>query len=99
MYRFTSGDFSTPSGYALSHKIRGIIQAPSNSNAYLNGKDTSNIAGVLFADVGVDIQEKDKIALTNGNKYIVSGLGSQVQGVTGIKSHHVEYNLVFDNDS
>ena len=98
VYRFTEGDFGVPSGYNASHVIKGIIQAPSNSNTFNNGKDTSSIDGVLFADVGVDLQEKDKVALTNGKRYIVSGAGSQVQGVTGIKAHHVEYKLRFDND-
>lgn len=97
VYRFSEGDFGSPSGYAFSHMVKGIIQAPSNSNTFLNGKDTSNIAGVLFADVGVDIREKDKVS--DGSKsYLVSGAGSQSNGVTGIKAHHVEYSLVFDND-
>lgn len=99
--RFTKGGFSSPDGWATVSTFKGLIQAPSNRNAFTNGKDTSTIDGLLFTDVKMNslILEGDKIKQPNGKTYIVSGAGSQPDGVTGIKSHHIEFKLVFDNDS
>lgn len=101
LYRHSAGDWENASGYALEQTFKGIVQAPSNSNTFTNSKDTSDIDGVLFTDVAMNgvITEKDKIKQPDGKTYIVSGAGSQPKGVTGIRNHHIEFALVFDNDS
>lgn len=100
LLRYSQGSYdgSTPSGFNPVRSFQGIIQAPTNSNVYINGKDTSNVAGILFTDVSDFIQEKDKVRASNGKTYIIAGAGSQPKGVTGIKAHHAEYVLEFDND-
>lgn len=99
VYRFSDGGWDSVSGYTLSHTIKGIIQTPAPKNSFNNGKDTSSIVGVLFTGVGSDLQEKDKVSYPDGQSFIVAGVGSQTKGVTGIKSHHAEYGLEFDNVS
>lgn len=93
--RYQKGGFDTPSGYQLVGTFKGLIQAPSNSNTFNNGKDTSNVSGVLFCSPSVAFQEKD-IVEYNGQKYIISGQNTQTDGVTGIqpkKGQHAEYRL------
>lgn len=93
--RYQQGGFGVPSGYKTAGTFKGLIQAPSNSNTFNNGKDTSSIAGVLFCSNKVKFESKDIIEY-NGNKYIISGQNTQSDGVTGIKpkrGQHAEYNL------
>jgi len=89
-------DWSAPaSSLAVVQKFKGLIQVPSNSNLYRNGKDTSNVTGVLFTDTIMNdtILEGDVIQNTGGKKYVISGGQSQPDGVTGIKNHHIELSL------
>lgn len=93
--RFEKGGFGVPSGYKPAGTFKGLIQTPSNSNTYNNGKDTSSVAGVLFCSNKVRFESKDIIE-DNGNKYIISGQNTQPDGVTGInpkRGQHAEYNL------
>lgn len=97
---FISGDEFTPDTEQKT-EFEGLIQAPSNSNTFINGKNSSNIAGILMTDISTVITEGDLIEeIKTGYRYIVSGSGSQPLGVTGIKpkrGQHAEYSLVFNN--
>lgn len=93
--RFDKGGFGVPSGYKVIGDFQGLVQVPSNSNTFNNGKDTSSVAGVLFCPVNVKFESKDIIE-DNGLKYIVSGQNTQVSGVAGITpkaGQHAEYRL------
>lgn len=93
--RYDKGGFGIPSGYKVVGSFKGLVQAPSNSNTFNNGKDTSSVAGVLFCPVTVKFESKDIIE-DNGIKYIISGQNTQPNGVTGIKpqrGQHAEYRL------
>lgn len=97
LMRYVEGGFGTPSGYKIVGTFKGLIQAPSNSNTFNNGKDTSNVAGVLFCSNKVKFESKD-IVEYQGQKYIISGQGTQPNGVTGITpkaGQHAEYNLLW----
>lgn len=97
VYKFSSGDFTTPADYILDRKIKGLVQSPSNSKTFNNGKDTSSIVGVLFCDIKEVFEEKDIIEWY-GVRYKIAGAGSQPMGVSGItpvRSQHAEYNLVY----
>lgn len=97
LMRYVEGGFGTPSGYQTVGTFKGLIQAPSNSNTFNNGKDTSNVAGVLFCPISVKFQSKD-IVEYQGQKYIISGQNTQSNGVTGItpkRGQHAEYNLLW----
>lgn len=94
-YSENDDDFSTQAGYEVVGTFQGLVQAPSNSNTFNNGKDTSNVVGVLFCPISVKFESKDIIE-DNGIKYIISGQGTQPNGVTGITPHkgqHAEYRL------
>lgn len=83
-----------------SVSFKGLIQAPSNSNTFFNGKDTTSVNGILFTDIKTVIAEKDIIEDTNGTRYLVSASGSQPIGITGItpkRGQHAEYSLVYAN--
>jgi len=93
--RFDKGGFGVPSGYKVIGDFQGLVQVPSNSNTFNNGKDTSSVAGVLFCPVNVKFESKDIIE-DNGLKYIISGQNTQVSGVAGItpkRGQHAEYRL------
>lgn len=93
--RFDKGGFGVPSGYKVIGDFQGLVQVPSNSNTFNNGKDTSSVAGVLFCPVNVKFESKDIIE-DNGLKYIVSGQNTQASGVAGITpkmGQHAEYRL------
>ena len=95
--RFNKGGFGVPSGYEVAATFKGLIQAPSNSNTYNNGKDTSSVSGVLFCSNKIKFEAKDVIEY-NGQKYIISGQNTQNDGVAGIKpkrGQHAEYMLVW----
>lgn len=98
--RFNQGGFGTPSGYETVGTFKGLIQTPSNSNTFNNGKDTSNVAGVLFCPISVKFESKDIIEY-KGQKYIISGQNTQPDGVTGIipkLGQHAEYNLLWSQE-
>lgn len=93
--RYDKGGFGIPSGYKVVGSFNGLVQAPSNSNTFNNGKDTSSVAGVLFCPITVKFESKDIIE-DNGIKYIISGQNTQPNGVTEIKpqrGQHAEYRL------
>lgn len=93
--RYNKGGFGVPSGYETIGSFMGLIQVPSNSNTFNNGKDTSSVAGVLFCPVNVKFESKDIIE-DNGQKYIISGQNTQNNGVAGITpkmGQHAEYRL------
>lgn len=93
--RYQKGSFGIPSGYEVAGTFKGLIQVPSNSNTFNNGKDTSSVAGVLFCPVNVKFESKDIIE-DNGQKYIISGQNTQNNGVAGItpkRGQHAEYRL------
>ena len=93
--RYQKGGFGVPSGYEVAGTFKGLIQVPSNSNTFNNGKDTSSVAGVLFCPVDVKFESKDIIE-DNGQKYIISGQNTQNSGVAGITpkmGQHAEYRL------
>lgn len=93
--RFDKGGFGVPSGYKIADDFQGLVQVPSNSNTFNNGKDTSSVAGVLFCPVNVKFESKDIIE-DNGQKYIISGNNTQSSGVAGItpkRGQHAEYRL------
>lgn len=93
--RYHQGGFGVPSGYKFFNDFKGLIQAPSNSNTFNNGKDTSSVAGVLFCSNKVKFESKDIIEY-KGDKYIILGQNTQSDGVTVIKpkrGQHAEYNL------
>lgn len=95
IYRYSKGGFGVPSGYEVVGNFKGLIQVPSNSNTFNNGKDTSNVSGVLFCSNKVKFEDKD-IVEYNGQKYIISGQNTQTDGVSGIKpkrGQHAEYTL------
>lgn len=92
---YHEGDFDTPAEYIVKGSFMGLIQAPSNRNTFNNSKDTSSVSGVLFCSNKIQFEPKTIIE-QNGNKYIISGQGTQINGVTGIKpkrSQHAEYTL------
>ena len=94
-YSENDDDFSSQAGYETVGSFQVLVQAPSNSNTFNNGKDTSNVAGVLFCSASVVFDSKDIIE-DNGNKYIISGQGTQANGVSGItpkRGQHAEYTL------
>lgn len=93
--RYQKGGFGVPSGYQVAGTFKGLIQVPSNSNTFNNGKDTSSVAGVLFCPISVKFESKDIIE-DNGQKYIISGQNTQNNGVAGItpmRGQHAEYRL------
>lgn len=95
LMRYVEGGFGTPSGYQTVRTFKGLIQVPSNSNTFNNGKDTSSVAGVLFCPITVKFESKDIIE-DNGQKYIISGQNTQNNGVAGITpkmGQHAEYRL------
>ena len=97
IYEYTEGYFSTPSTYTLKDTFQGLIQAPSNSNTFRNGKDTSAINGVLFCDKGQQFGEKD-IIVNGSTAYKISGMAGQDDGVAGVtprRGQHCEYNLEY----
>lgn len=88
-------DFSKEPAYVNVGTFQGLVQAPSNSNAFNNSKDTSSVAGTLFCSNTVHFEPKDIIE-DNGIKYIISGQGTQPNGVAGIipkRGQHSEYRL------
>ena len=95
LYRYKKGGFDTKSGYELEGTFQGLIQSPSNSKTFNNGKDTSNVSGILFCSNHIKFEEKD-IVEYNGQKFIISGQNTQTDGVTGIipkQGQHSEYSL------
>lgn len=101
LYRFQKGGFDVPSGYQFVKSFMGLIQVPSNSNTFTNGKDTSSVSGVLFCSNKEKFESKDLVEY-NGQKYIISGQNTQTDGVTGIepkKGQHAEYRLEWTNES
>lgn len=93
--RYQQGGFGTPSGFQNVGTFKGLVQVPSNSNTFNNGKDTSSVAGVLFCPITVKFESKDIIE-DNGQKYIISGQNTQNSGVAGItpkRGQHAEYRL------
>lgn len=101
LYRYEKGGFDVPSGYKKVGSFKGLIQAPSNSNTFNNGKDTSSVSGVLFCPTDVNFQSKD-IVEYNGQKYIISGQNTQSNGVTGItpkRGKHSEYTLQWTQEN
>lgn len=100
--RSDDGDFSeNVQSYEPVQTFLGLVQTPSNSDLFRNGKDTDSVAGILFTDLIMNdsIQEKDKVQDLGGSTYIISGAGSQPRGVTGIRNHHIEFTLVADDGS
>lgn len=100
LLRYNQGGFGTPSGYEVAAQFKGLVQAPSNSNTFNNGKDTSSVAGVLFCPISVKLEPRDVIE-SDGVKYIVAGQGTQPNGVTGITpkaGQHAEYNLTWTQE-
>ena len=98
--RFNKGGFGVPSGYEVVGNFKGLIQAPSNSNTFNNGKDTSSVSGVLFYSNKVKFEEKE-IVEYNGAKYIISGQNTQTDGVAGIRpkrGQHAEYSLIWTQE-
>lgn len=94
---YSDGDFATPAGYQHKRYFRGLIQAPSSSNTFLNGKDTSTVDAVLFCDKAETFESKD-IIVDGSTKYKISPTPAQTNGITGIKprrGQHTEYNLQF----
>lgn len=99
--RYQKGGFGVPSGYEIAGTFKGLIQVPSNSNMFNNGKDTSSVTGVLFCSNKVKFEPKDIIEY-NGQKYIIAGQNTQNDGVTGITpkaSQHAEYRLEWVQES
>lgn len=99
--RFNQGGFGTPSGYETIGSFQGLVQVPSNSNTFNNGKDTSSVTGVLFCPVSVKFEPKDMIE-DNGQNYIISGQNTQPHGVSGIipkRGQHAEYRLEWVQDN
>lgn len=99
--RYQKGGFGVPSGYQVAGTFKGLIQVPSNSNTFNNGKDTSSVAGVLFCPITVKFESKDIIE-DNGLKYIISGQNTQNNGVAGITpkmGQHAEYRLEWVQES
>lgn len=95
LYRFQKGEFDTKSGYHKIGEFMGLVQVPSNSNTFNNGKDTSSVSGVLFCSINEKFESKDMIE-DNGQKYIISGQNTQLSGVSGITpraGQHAEYRL------
>ena len=93
--RYNKGGFGVPSGYKVVGDFQGLVQVPSNSNTFNNGKDTSSVAGVLFCPITVKFESKDIIE-DNGQKYIISGQNTQNNGVAGITpkmGQHAESRL------
>lgn len=93
--RYKKGGFDVPSEYQQIGTFKGLIQTPSNSNTFNNSKDTSSVSGVLFCSNIVQFDPKDIIEY-NGQKYIISGQNTQIDGITGIKpkkAQHAEYRL------
>ena len=98
---YQDGDFETPAGYQVKGSFMGLIQTPSNRNTFNNSKDTSSVSGVLFCSNKIKFEPKTIIE-QNGNKFIISGQGTQLNGVTGIKpkrGQHAEYTLEWVQES
>lgn len=98
---FQEGSFETPADYVVKGSFMGLIQAPSNRNTFNNSKDTSSVAGVLFCSNKNQFEPKTIIE-QNGNKFVISGQGTQINGVTGItpkRGQHAEYNLEWLQES
>lgn len=94
---YQEGSFDEPAGYTVKGTFKGLIQTPSNSYSFNNSKDTSSVSGVLFCSVKEHFEPKTIIE-QNGNKYVISGQGTQTNGVTGIipaRGQHAEYNLIW----
>lgn len=95
--RFVKGEFSAPSRYDVVGKFKGLIQVPSNSNTFNNGKDTSNVVGVLFCSNKQTFESKDLIE-SNGKRYKIAGSNTQIDGVCGLEpiaGQHAEYQLEY----
>ena len=94
---YQEGSFDEPAQYTVKGTFNGLIQTPSNTHTFNNSKDTSNVAGVLFCSNKEQFEPKTVIE-QNGNKFIISGQGTQANGVTGItpaRGQHAEYNLIW----
>ena len=95
--RLQTGDFSSPSSYGIVKIIKGLIQTPSNSKTFNNGKETSFVVGTLFCDIKETFEPKD-IVEQHGIRYKIAGSATQPKGVTGIKpkrGQHAEYQLEY----
>lgn len=95
------GSFETPASYKVVGSFKGLIQTPNNSGTFNNSKDTSSVAGVLFCSNKIQFEPKTIIE-QNGNKFVISGQGTQTNGVTGItpkRGQHAEYNLEWLQES
>jgi len=106
LHRYSEGaDFATPAGFDYVCSFKGLVQVPSNSNTFRNGKDTSTVGGILYCPLAMNskIKEGDKVKDTlSGQFYIVSGAGSQPLGVAGLSpaaGQHCEFNVDFDDGS
>lgn len=98
---FQEGSFETPADYVIKGSFMGLIQSTSNRNTFNNSKDTSSVAGVLFCSNKIQFEPKTIIE-QNGNKFVISGQGTQTNGVTGItpkRGQHAEYNLEWLQES
>lgn len=92
---YQEGDFETPASYNVAGSFKGLVQTPSNRNTFNNSKDTSSVAGVLFCSNKNQFEPKTIIEY-KGNKFIISGQQTQIDGVTGIepkRGQHAQYNL------
>lgn len=101
IFRYNQGGFGVPSGYENVGNFMGLVQVPSNSNTFNNGKDTSSVSGVLFCPASVKFEPKDIIE-DNGQKYIISGQNTQSNGVAGIipkAGQHAEYRLEWTQEN
>lgn len=94
---YQEGSFGEPASYKVKGTFKGLIQTPSNSYSFNNSKDTSSVSGVLFCSNKEHFEPKTIIE-QNGNKFIISGQGTQPNGITGItpaRGQHAEYNLIW----
>lgn len=92
---YQEGSFETPASYQVVGTFKGLIQTPSNRNTFNNSKDTSSVSGVLFCSEKLQFEPKTIIEY-KGNKFVISGQQTQIDGVTGIKpkrGQHAQYNL------
>lgn len=98
---YQEGNFETPAKYKKAGSFKGLIQTPSNRNTFNNSKDTSSVSGVLFCSNKIQFEPRTIIE-QNGNKFVISGQGTQLNGVTGIKpkrGQHAQYNLEWLQES
>lgn len=92
LLRYADGSRTTQGGFTQVAIFKGLIQSPVPTSSFAFDKQTNTENSLLFAEYGTDIRAGDLVENTDGQRYSVPA-NYQPQGITGIKSNHIELKL------